>query len=215
MAHKKISLKGLADYMTASHTRQRSVLRQYKYPEEDEAQAKIIYYREARERVAVLHRSDRDSAWLLQQAAQLDTLAAMSTGQTKTRLRHNARGLRAYASHFADRSFEILDDVRFALRFGDVMVSTVPDLHVKEKNKEKLVKLEFSATEPSPVAIQVISQAMFEAAEQANLGLPSSGVLYLDVPRGVAHKGARLGSRMRKDIESACLSISAIWDTLE
>jgi hypothetical protein len=108
MAHKKISLKGLADYMTASHTRQRTVLRQYKYPEEDEAQAKIIYYREARDRVAVLHRSDRDSNWLLQQAAQLDTLAAMSTGQTKTRLRHNARALRAYANHFGGSQFRDL-----------------------------------------------------------------------------------------------------------
>ncbi len=214
MAQKKISLKGLADYMTASHTRQRTVLRQFKFPQEDEAQAKIVYYREARDRVAVLHRSGRDGAWLTLQAAQLETLAAMSTGQTKTRLRHNARGLRDYARNFASRSFEILDDLRLSLQFGDVVVSVVPDLHVREKGKEKLIKLEFSAAEPLPAAVQVISQAMFEAAEQANLGLPSASVLYLDVPRGVAHKGARLGSRMRRDIESVCLSISAIWDTL-
>jgi hypothetical protein len=211
---KKISLKGLADYMTASPTRQRSVLRQFKYPEEDEAQAKIIYYREARDRVAVLHRSGYDADWLHQQAMQLEALASLSLGRTKTRLRHNARGLRSYANHFADRNFEILGDERLSLKFEDILVTVTPDLHVREKGQERLIKLEFSAAEPTNQAVQVISQAMFEAAVQAKLGIPSSGVLYLDVPRGVAHKGARLGSRMRNDIESACLSISAIWDRL-
>ena len=211
---KRISVKGLADFMTASATRQRTILRQFKYPLEDEPQAKIIYYREARDRVAVLHKGGKDRDWLLGQASALDTLAASSTGKTKTRLRHNARALRAYAAHFADRDFDILADLQLNLAFGDVVITVVPDLHVSEAGREKIVKLEFGVNEPDARAVQVISQAMFEASRQASLGLPTSSILYLDVPRGQEHRGARLGSRMRNDIESTCLSISAIWDRL-
>jgi hypothetical protein len=54
---KRLSIKGLADFMTASASRQRSLLRAYKYPKEDESRAKILYYREARDRVAVYRQS--------------------------------------------------------------------------------------------------------------------------------------------------------------
>jgi hypothetical protein len=52
---KTISMKGLADYMTASAVRQRKILREYKYPADAEAQAKILYYKEARETIAKFH----------------------------------------------------------------------------------------------------------------------------------------------------------------
>jgi hypothetical protein len=122
--------------------------------------------------------------------------------------------VRAYATHFAERRFEVLPELRLMLRFGDVEVSVFPELHVREGKREKIVKLEFSATPPELNRIRVISQAMFEAAEVAGLGISSSQVLYLDVPRGNEHRGARLGARMRNDIEATCQIISAIWDTL-
>ena len=39
---KKISLKGLADFMTASAFRQRKIVREYRYPSEGESRAKIL-----------------------------------------------------------------------------------------------------------------------------------------------------------------------------
>jgi hypothetical protein len=55
---------------------------------------------------------------------------------------------------------------------------------------------------------------MFEAALVDGLKLPSSQVLYVDVPRGVRYKAARLGARMRANIEAACQNIAAIWPTI-
>lgn len=214
MPVKKLSLKGLADYMAASPTKQRTILRQFKYPSEDEARAKIVYYRETRDRITAYHRSVHPRAWLDEQAAALEALAAASMGRTKTRLRHNGRALRAYASHFAHRKFKVLEEVFVGLSFSDVLITVVPDLHVREGTKEKLIKLEFSVDAPDEREIQVISQGLLEAAEQAHMGLPASSVVYLDVQRGEEHRGARMGSRVRRDIESACLSISAIWDSL-
>jgi hypothetical protein len=85
---------------------------------------------------------------------------------------------------------------------------------VREGGKEKLVKLEFAEKDPDNEAIKIITQGMFEAALVDGLKLPSSQVLYVDVPRGVRYKAARLGARMRANIEAACQNIAAIWPTI-
>jgi hypothetical protein len=55
---------------------------------------------------------------------------------------------------------------------------------------------------------------MFESLLSKNPGLPSSSVLMFDVARGDIHKGARLGARIAKDIDAACMNIAAIWPTI-
>jgi len=211
---KRISLKGLADFMTSTAVRQRSILRQYKYPQEDEARAKILYYRDARDRIAAFHRSEHPAPWLEEQASQLSSLAAISIGTTKGRLQHNARGLRAYAANFSTRRLELLPDVTCFLTYGDVTVSVRPDLHVRERGREKLIKLEFATEAPPPRLLRIITQSMFEAAELSGMALPTSSILCFDVPRGQEVRGARVGSRMRRELQAVCANISSIWDTV-
>ena len=211
---KKLSLKGLADFITAPPARQRSTLKQYKYPAEHDARARILYYREARDRIAAYNRGRQQCSWLLTEAHALDALAALSAGATKTRLSHNATALRAYAKHFGPRPFEVIDDLTLKLSYGDVVVTVHPDLHAVERAKEKIIKVEFALHRPSDQMVKIICQAMFEAAQQAKMGLTSSRVLYLDLRRGTQHKGARMGARVRAEIEAACSNISAIWDKL-
>lgn len=200
--------------MTASATRQRSILSDYKYPEENQAQAKIFYYREARDRISAFHHAKRDPNWLIAESHYLQSIAAdISEGREK-RLKNNATALRAYAKSFGHRNFEILESIKLKLIFEGVTISVYPDLHVKERGQEKIVKLEFSVNQPSEDITKVISQIMFEAANQEDMGLTASGVLYLDVRRGKEHRGARLGSRLKRDIQSTCLNISGIWDTV-
>ena len=211
---KQISVKGLAEFMSASPSKQRTIVRRYKYPKEDEARAMRIYYREAKEVVEAHHRRGQGPDWLLEEAARLTTLSDFLEGPSRTRLRHNVRGLRAYAAHFAARPFEILKGVSAPLTFGDVRISVVPDLHVREGKNEKVIKLEFGVEPPSETEVKVISQLMFEAVLVSGLPLPAAGVLYLDVERGKEHRGARAGSRMKRDIEAACKTISDIWDSI-
>ena len=211
---KKISIKGLADFMTSAPAKQRSIIRQFKYPDEEEAKARITNYRDARDRVAAFHRSEHTRSWLLAEAHHLEGLANMSAGRTVDRMNHNARALRAYAKHFADRQFTVLDDLTLYLKHEDVIVTIHPDLHVQEDEREKVLKLEFSVRQPSDALVKIVAQAMFEATAVTNMHLVSSSVLYLDVPRGQIYRGARLGARMRKDIEAACMNISAIWDRI-
>ncbi len=211
---KKLSLSGLADFMTKSASGQRKLLRNYKYPDTDDASAKILYYKEARDRILAYHSAGNDMELLTDAIKDLEKLAALSMGQRKTRLGYNVRALRDYARHFSKKSFEILKEASLGLNFDDVIVTVYPDLHVEEKGVEKFIKLGFSKDEPEQKFISIISQGLFEAARQEGHELSSSSILFLDVPRGKIHKGARMGARMTGNIEAACQNISAIWDKL-
>ncbi len=207
----RISLKGLAKFMTGNSAKQRKVLRDYKYPD-PEGHAQATYYREARDFIVSHHQSGHSPLWLPERAAILDTLASQSAGQTKVRLRNNARALREYANHFGKRTFKVLRDVNLGIEHAGVLVTFAPDLHIKEGEKEKIIRLDFTKEPPDDKTVKIITQAMFEAQATLGMGLPSAAVLYLDVPRGQTHKGARAGSRMRTEIEAACKNISALWD---
>lgn len=209
----KISLKGLAKFMTATAAGQRKVLRNYKYPD-PEGFAQARYYRESRERITAYHKNGHDERWLLSYASRLDTLAATATEGRRTKYRSNARALRGYAKYFGHKDFKILTNLSFDLEFGEVLVSVVPDLHVEAKGREKIIKLKFPKNKQDDKMIRIMTQAMFEAQSKVGMGLPSSGVLCFDVPQGKVHKGARVGSRTRNEIEAACANIAAIWDPL-
>jgi hypothetical protein len=210
----KIGVKGLAKFMTASAAGQRKVLRDYKFPNE-EGTAQAAYYREARDLVAEYHRRGHSPDWLRDKATVLQTTAVQLGGRVATRLRHNARSLVEYATHFTSQQYVILPERKFYVTFGDVRVSILPDLHVREKNRERFVKLEFSKDAPDDPTIKIVSQVMFEAAISAKITTTSSDILYVDVARGAAHKGARAGSRMRTEIEAACANITAMWDSIK
>jgi hypothetical protein len=79
---------------------------------------------------------------------------------------------------------------------------------------EKIIKWEFSNEAPDDGTIKIVSQGLFEAARLAGVDLKSQQVLYCDVPRGIEHRGARLGARLGKDIEAACKTISDIWSRI-
>jgi hypothetical protein len=192
-----------------------TILHHHKYPREDEARAKIIYYREARDRVSVFHQAEQTSDWLTKEASSLDLLASRSSGSTRTRLRNNARGLHQYAAHFGDRKVEVLDELKFKLDIGDVRITAVPDLHIREKHKIKLVKLRFGSEVPDPRLVKIISQVLFQAAVDAGFHVSAKNIEFVDVPRGLIRTGARAGARLQRDIEAACQTISDVWDSLQ
>lgn len=209
----KISVKGLAKFMTSSPANQRKILRDFKYPD-PEGSAQAIYYREARDFISAYHKNSHPNQWLQEKADQLLYLGKQSSGQSKTRLTNNARGILSYSEHFGSKKFEPLGDLTLFLSFRGVRVTVRPDLHINEKGKEKIIKLEFNTQPPDERLLKIISQVMFEATSNNGSGLPSSSILCFDVPRGRTYKGARAGSRALKEIEAACENILAIWETL-
>ncbi|HWN80833.1 MAG TPA: hypothetical protein VNM87_01940 [Candidatus Udaeobacter sp.] len=208
----KLSAKVLAEFMTSDPSRQRKTLRDAKYPESDEASVRVIYYREARETIVAFHRS-KSPGLLLRQADNLEGLGRLNGGRSGTRLRHNARALRAYEANFSQQSIELLENLRLNLVINGVRISVVPDLHYRFRSRVYLAKLEFSAEPPDEATLRIISQLMFEAS-RTRPDLSNASILVLDVARGQEMRGARAGSRIVGNIEAACANIMAIWPTI-
>jgi hypothetical protein len=117
-------------------------------------------------------------------------------------------------SFSVNENTSVLPDVRFALSFGGVVITVNPDLHVEENGVEKFLKMEFRNEEPTKPGVKIICQTLFDAIRQHGQSVKPNQVLYVDVPRGSFHKGAMIGTRMKKDIEASCQNIAAIWLTI-
>ena len=210
----KISIKGLAKFMTATPSGQRKILRDFKFPDDNEPKAMRLYYGEAVDAIKAYHLKNHSRQWLLDQAELLADLGTSLGGMSTTRLRNNARGLRDYADNFSRRRFEIKPDLRLQLVHNNVRVSVVPDLHVVETGKEKIIKLDFARDEADELQSRIVSQFMFEAFRRTRGKITPASVLYLHVSSGLEHRGARVGARLLNDMRAACDNISALWDTI-
>ncbi len=206
----KLGLKGLAQFMTATATRQRKVLKDHKHPA-PEGYAQAGYYRDARSAIAKYHKNGHAKPWLLHKAVSIDLKATMATGRRKIRLKNNASALRAYAKHFSDRKFTVLSKLKLRLSINGVDIPCDPDLNVKEKGRNRLIRLEFAKPEPDKKIFKIMNQCIHDAAIASGIRIKSSQVECLDIRRGNIHRGARKGSRLANEIVNACKNIAAIW----
>lgn len=207
----RISVRGLAKFMTSSPSGQRKVLSDYKYPNDDEPSAMRLYYKEASDRVVAFHRSGHPAQWLRIKAEEIAEIARLTPGTAGTRLRHNARAVLAYQTHFADKRLEPQAAPRLKLEMGSVVISVAPDMLALEGKKPRLIKLDFSAVQPTADTVKIVSQVMLEAAAGKIDGISSNSVKYFDVPRGMEHTAARAGARTLREVEAACANIESLW----
>src|SRR5690606_4377426 len=123
------TLKGFAKFASARDAARRRILQDYKYPDTAEPKAMRLYYREARDLIEAYHRGRHEPGWMLARSEELTNLGGHLSGNAKTRLRANARALRAYSEEFGTRKFEPRPGLRLAYEVGDVGIKVTPDLH--------------------------------------------------------------------------------------
>lgn len=200
--------------MTGTHAAQRKTVRDFKYPNDAESAAQAKYYREAREFIRTFHKLDHPAGWLTQRAQALLAQAQPQTGQRRTRLRNNARTIKDYDLNFSKKTWTVGQSTKLTREYGEVSIKITPDLTVIENGQQKLIKFDHSAAEPDKRQVDIICQVIYEAALASAPQLPANAVLYLDIARGVTHRGARTKTRMTREIEAACATISSIWKSI-
>jgi hypothetical protein len=210
----KLTLKGLAKYVAASPATQRKILQDFKYPSADEPFAMRLYYREAMDCLKDYITNRRSGEWLRERSIQLASAKEGDSPTGARRRRQNAEAVLLYEDYFGGRQLEVLTTPRFRLNFDDVSVSVVPDLFLRDGARTKLVKLQFGGPRLATTSIRVITQCMVAAANSSGCDVPSSSVIYLDLPRGDVHAAPRAGKRILRDIRAACATISQIWESI-
>lgn len=209
----KITAKGLAKFMTAGESRKRTILRDFKHPD-PEGFAQANYYHEAREAIRQFLKGETDLAGLNQRAVALRVDALGASGSTVTRLRSNARAIVQFAKNLPNLVCEVLDDVLLSLSHNGVRVSTSPDLHVRFRGRDTLLRFEFSR-QPLPALIpRIMCQLMADACTVKGIPIAPKDCLYVDVARGALYSRAKARARSSKDIIAAMENIEAIWPTV-
>ena len=210
----RLSVKGLAKYITSSPSAQAKVLQDFKYPKSDEPFAMRTYYLETLRAIATFHRDKQPADWLRNVAMALADRSRHEGGSGGRRVAQNARALAQYQQYFSRRSFEVLQAPRFRLAYDTVAISVAPDLFVSEGGRARMIKFQFGGKELSDQAVKVITQCLLVAANKAGHELNAGSVLYLDLPRGAEHTAPRSGTRTWRDIEAACRTIALVWDAI-
>lgn len=205
----RLTMKGLAKYMTAQPAAQRKILRDYKYPN-PEGQVQARFYSDA---LNVIRR-------LISKRTTVDAARNLAAGWRESALRlppvrrarpvNNARAVEQYIEHFAGHNFELLQHSSLRLTRGAVVISATPDFRVRQGKRVLVLRLEFASQQPSDALLKVMSQVLFEATTD----LPSPTIAIVDVPRGRMIRAKRMGSRLKADIVAACSTIEAIWPTI-
>ena len=209
----RLSIKGLAKFMTSSSLTQRKTLKDFKYPD-PEGSAQAIYYREARDFIRAFHEGSLPLEYLDQRATLLLSLAQQSSKNTANRLRNNARAISAYRNNFPNTRYSILPDLRLQFTNSNVRVTAYPDLHVGEVGQEKLLRFEFGSAQLNERAIQILAQGMLIGAVEEGIDVNPRCVIVIDVSRGRMYEAGRVRSRLTRDIEAACQTIADIWPRL-
>jgi hypothetical protein len=205
----KLSMKGLAQFMTAGPSRQRSILRDHKFPKA--AVPMIGYYTAARNAIKRYHEETQNPAIIVEEVAGLRKKMIGASKQTVSRLENNIRALQGYLEYFGKRSFRVLETPRLKYLRGDVAVSVVPDLMVEENGVREMIKLDCNRAGASKEQIDVMLQLMYESASAAAIGVKPKGIAYIDAIRNKQHVGAKLKRTLKKDIDAACDNVSAMW----
>lgn len=203
--------------MKATSASQRTLLRNYKFPFTATGQKRpqIVRYSEARTAITKYHASGNEITVLLNAIEALVKKGSEHPEKDASRIRDNIRALKTYMAHFSKSHFTVLDNPKPKYIHGEVTVSATPDLYVDEAGRKKLIKLDFNAVKPDPEVIQIVLKVMHEASFLGNLGVQPRDVVYLDVSRQAQFTGAKLNTRLKREIDAACETIADIWPRIK
>jgi hypothetical protein len=213
----RISVRMLADFMLASPSRQRTIIRDAKFPKLKDGKPKpqIVRYSEARATIRDFHESGRDIAVLLKAIERLTAKKLANPDKDPARIDDNIRAITAYMKYFAGNDFKVLVTPKPMYRFQQIEVSATPDLYVEENGLRKLIKMDFNLKVPQKEAVDIVMKVMFEAASGEQLGIQPKDVVYLDVSRRVQYTGKKLNKRLKNDIDAALATIQDMWGNIK
>lgn len=219
----RISLNKLCEFMTASPSRQRRIVRDQKYPSD----FMRVYYREAQEAVAHCIASGlEDFGRVERQIEILNQMTPDSIG-TQRRITANIEALETFLQmvdtiDLAGAEPRLGENAPPRLAIRNVDVSVRPEVLLSGQGRNgRLVggiKLHFPRTNRlDERAAGYVSAVLQEWCSRnlADEGQVSGPMCYvIDIGSQRAYAGVRATAQRIRDIEDACATIHALWPTI-
>jgi hypothetical protein len=103
---------------------------------------------------------------------------------------------------------------KIRLEYGDVAVTAMPDLCVKHRGEEFLLKLDFGKKKPDRQVASILLYILYKAATQAGLSVDYRHVLYFDMAAETEYKCPKESSQLKTILETSCKEYADMWSTL-
>lgn len=222
-----ISVNKMAEYITSRGARQRQILKDRKYPDEDFNIG--MYHREATDAVVeYLLAGAVDQGPIIARIKQLKQLPADKVG-TARRINSNIDALERFQGMLDDIDFKGAELTRGPhhapkLVIHNVEISVRPEIVLTtEGPKGKVyvgaVKLHFSKQRPHTEESAGYVSAMLQEWCQSHMIADAEIVhpdccFVIDVASGQVFKGVKATAKRMKDITAECENIAVLWDAI-
>ena len=220
----RISVNKLSEYLVAKGARQRSILRNQKFPN-----IAGMYYAEAANAVSACLASNlEDTSRIAQQIRVLEQQSPETAGAIR-RVNSNIDALESFEALLDDidlkgATAELGEQKPEKLVMHGVDISVRPEIILRgagKSGKEQVgaLKIHFSRTFPlTEVSGGYVAAVLQRYAEDKLIeGDEIVGPAYcfvIDIGSGTVHSSVKATARRLKDIESDCKNIAAIWPTI-
>ena len=218
-----ISVNKLAEFMFARASRQREILKDFKYPSE----FKGMYYREADESISrALASNLEDLSPITNQITILDQLKPDKIG-TQRRVNANIDALERFLGMVDDIDLRastpsLGEHAPQKLTRQGVAISVRPQIILKKEGKSDrlvgAVKLHFprnhSLNEESAGIVSAVVQEWCRIAFMGDALAQGDMCCVIDVGSHRHFPGVKATANRLKEVDSACQNIAALWPTI-
>jgi hypothetical protein len=210
----KLAATGVAEFVSATPARRRSILRPYKNTKSGEAAGRGNYYQKALNAIRRFHKNDNDAGIINDTIAALkQTEETTKDKREATKCRHNIRVLEAYLKYFRKRKFKVVPGKKLFCATGSLTVTCSPELNVEDNGERLLIKLYFSEKKPLPMQIPVLLHLFREGALNVGLQIKAKNIVCFDMDGNVSECPANR-TAMNKIIEGVAGDIEQVWNGL-
>jgi len=209
----RISVSGMAEFVTSPGRSTKSLLHPYKFNKRGEGFVRSRYYQLAIAAIRAYHAAGNDIAVFEKNIHELQARAEATTKPwERPKLANNIRAIEAYRRVYGNRHFTICPNHRLEYRINEIIVTARPDLWVQENDTQVLLKI--GLAKKRPAYVDILLTIIRKAAVNSGYRIRSKNIVYLDVSTGkelICSAGLR---RFNKVFAEKAREIVTVWPTI-
>jgi hypothetical protein len=200
----------LAEYVTRGGRSPESILRPYKFRDRGEGLARIVFRPPVVNVIRKYYKLDSNSGVFDSAIADWQKKAdATDKRSLRAKLHSNIVALNSFRRHYQDRDFKVLPIHRISCQVGPLVFTALPDLWVKVKDREILIKIGFGKKNRSYV--DIVLAVMRRAALVHGHRIRQHNAVYLNVRTGEELAGRFAYRRVALTLAGAAREIAETW----
>jgi hypothetical protein len=200
----------LAEYVTRGGRSPESILRPYKFRDRGEGLARIVFRPPVVTVIRNYYKLNSNSEVFDSAIADWQKRAdATDKKSLRAKLHSNVIALNLFRRHYQDKDFTVLPLHRISCQIGPVVFTALPDLWVKVKDRELLIKIGFGKKNRSYVDIVLL--VMRRAALIHGHRIRQHDAVYLNVRTGEELVGRFAYKLHALTLATAASEIAEVW----